>query len=74
METPRRRMPPPKGDLELPEEAEEEMQAIPENQGGEDEGLERMLAEGLRKLYDPILEEQVPEEMLAILRRSRKRR
>lgn len=59
--------------------SKEEGQNSETNTGREDEapqeqeGVDRVLAAGLRKLYDPILEEQVPPEMLEILRRSRKK-
>lgn len=69
MESPRRTMPPPRGKNDP---AEEE---APENvdEGGQDDNVDRLLTEGLRKLYDPILEEEVPAEMIEILRRRRKR-
>lgn len=68
MESPRRTMPPPGGKNELPDE---EASDIVED-GGQD-GVDQMLTQGLRKLYDPILEEEVPAEMLEILRGRRKR-
>ena len=39
----------------------------------QDDSIDQVLSAGLRKLYDPILEEQVPDEMLEILKRGRKR-
>ena len=54
---------------------EAEAKAEPNNQAEEQQGdgIDQVLSAGLRKLYDPILEEQVPSEMLEILKRGRKR-
>lgn len=55
---------PPVTDQEQEQELDQELE--------EADGFDRVLTAGLRKLYDPILEEQVPAEMLEILRRGRK--
>lgn len=74
MEMTRRAMAPPKeeGQQSNTKAAKAEAQEPEQEKEPEQEGVDRALAAGLRKLYDPILEEQVPPEMLEILRRGRK--
>ena len=42
-------------------------------ESGQQDEIDQVLSAGLRKLYDPILDEQVPSEMLEILKRGRKK-
>ncbi|MEQ8499616.1 MAG: hypothetical protein RIB84_09505 [Sneathiellaceae bacterium] len=74
METTRQTMARDKDKARQEADAESQDETEPQDDKEQpDESVDKVLSAGLRKLYDPILEEQVPDEMLEILKRGRKR-